>query len=151
MTSNFLSQLKKIVKKRKKRLGRGLGSGKGSKSSRGITRHQKAREDIPLAFEGGQGRIIKKFPLLRGKEKNKPVREKPTIVKLSSFNLFKNGEKVTPAKLLEKKIIKKITKGGIKILNSDQLKKKIIIKGMLVSQSAKNIIEKLGGKVNKKL
>lgn len=69
---NFLSNLKKIVLKKKKRVGRGLGSGKGAKSGRGITRHQKAREDIPLHFEGGQGRMVKKFPLLRGKGRNKP-------------------------------------------------------------------------------
>lgn len=69
---SFLSNLPKIVDKKKKRLGRGLGSGKGAKSGRGTTRHQKAREDIPLHFEGGQGRMVKKFPLLRGKGKNKP-------------------------------------------------------------------------------
>ncbi len=69
---SLLSNLPKIVTKKKKRLGRGLGSGKGAKSGRGTTRHQKARETIPLHFEGGQGRIIKKFPLLRGKGRNKP-------------------------------------------------------------------------------
>lgn len=69
---HFLSNLPKIVTKKKKRLGRGLGSGKGAKSGRGTTRHQKARESIPLHFEGGQARIVKKYPLLRGKGKNKP-------------------------------------------------------------------------------
>lgn len=69
---NFLSQLPKLVFGRKKRLGRGLGSGKGAKSGRGTTRHQKAREDVPLHFEGGQGRMVKRFPLLRGKGRNKP-------------------------------------------------------------------------------
>ncbi len=68
---NFLSNLPKITHKKNKRLGRGLGSGKGAKSGRGITRHQKARENIPLHFEGGQGRLVKRFPLLRGKGKNK--------------------------------------------------------------------------------
>lgn len=67
---NFLSQLPKMVFGKKKRLGRGSGSGKGAKSGRGTTRHQKARESIPLHFEGGQGRLVKKFPLLRGKGKN---------------------------------------------------------------------------------
>lgn len=69
---SLLSSLPKITTKKKKRLGRGLGSGKGAKSGRGTTRHQKARESIPLYFEGGQGRIIKRFPLLRGKGRNKP-------------------------------------------------------------------------------
>jgi len=48
---NFLSNLPQIVFGKNKRKGRGLGSGKGSKSGRGTTRHQKAREDIPLHFE----------------------------------------------------------------------------------------------------
>jgi len=72
----FLSFLPNLVKKRKKRVGRGLGSGKGAKSGRGTTRHQKAREAIPIYFEGGQGRVIKKFPLLRGKGRNKPKKNK---------------------------------------------------------------------------
>lgn len=69
---DFLSNLPKLVTDKKKRLGRGLGSGKGSKSGRGTTRHQKARQSIPLHFEGGQGRMVKRFPLLRGKGRNKP-------------------------------------------------------------------------------
>jgi len=76
MTATFLSNLPKIIHRPKKRRGRGLGSGKGAKSGRGTTRHQKARESIPLHFEGGQGRIIKKFPLLRGKGRNKPKKSK---------------------------------------------------------------------------
>ncbi|HLC94297.1 MAG TPA: hypothetical protein VJH96_01915 [Patescibacteria group bacterium] len=68
-----LSTLPKIIEKGKKRVGRGLGSGRGAKSGRGTTRHQRARESIPLFFEGGQNRLVKKFPLVRGKGKNKSV------------------------------------------------------------------------------
>lgn len=67
-----LNTLPKIVGSRKKRVGRGAGSGRGNKSGRGTTRHQKAREKIKIWFEGGQNRLIKKFPLLRGKGKMKP-------------------------------------------------------------------------------
>ena len=66
----YLHQLPQIVARSKKRVGRGLGSGVGAKSGRGTTRHQRAREKIPLSFEGGQNRLVKKFPLLRGKAKN---------------------------------------------------------------------------------
>ena len=76
MIKSLLSNLPKIVTKSKKRVGRGLGCGKGAKSGRGTTRHQKARESIPLFFEGGQGRIVKKFPLLRGKGRNKSKKTK---------------------------------------------------------------------------
>jgi len=88
---DFLSNLPKIVFGRKKRLGRGLGSGKGSKSGRGTTRHQKAREKIPLHFEGGQGRMVKRFPLLRGKGRNKSIKnEKLKKRKFYEKNLGKN-------------------------------------------------------------
>lgn len=88
---DFLSNLPKIITRRKKRLGRGLGSGRGSKSGRGTTRHQKAREKIPLHFEGGQGRMVKRFPLLRGKGKNKSkISEKLKKIKFYEKNLGKN-------------------------------------------------------------
>ena len=70
----MLSKLPKIVDKKFKRLGRGSGSGKGNKASRGTKRHQKAKEKIPLHFEGGQAKITKKYPLLRGKGRNKSRR-----------------------------------------------------------------------------
>ena len=102
---NFLSNLPKINLKKKKRLGRGLGSGKGSKSGRGTTRHQKARESVPLHFEGGQGRIVKKFPLLRGKGKNNSIKEKAFIINLESLNKLADGSIVTREKLIKENII----------------------------------------------
>jgi len=146
----FLSNLPKIVEKKKKRLGRGLGSGKGSKSGRGTTRHQKAREGIPLHFEGGQGRMVKKFPLLRGKGKNTSVVVKPVIIKLDELNVFSDGDTVDIKNLLKKGIIEKNQiKQGIKILASGSLKKKLIIKVGL-SKSAKKIIEKIRGSLEVK-
>ena len=137
----FLSNLPKIVEKKKKRLGRGLGSGKGSKSGRGTTRHQKAREGIPLHFEGGQGRMVKKFPLLRGKGKNTSVFKKPIIINIESLNVFNDGDIVDIKSLVEKGLIeKKQIKFGAKILANGTLKKKLIIKVGL-SKSAKKIID----------
>ena len=133
--------------KKKKRLGRGLGSGKGSKSGRGTTRHQKARESIPLHFEGGQGRIVKKFPLLRGKGKNNSIEKKAFIVDLEMLNKLADNSIVSRELLIKENII---TNGKenlpIKILANGQLKKKLIIK-LPVSKKVKEAVEKLGGQV----
>lgn len=148
--SNFLSNLPKINIKKKKRLGRGLGSGKGSKSGRGTTRHQKARESIPLHFEGGQGRIVKKFPLLRGKGKNNSIKKKAFVINLETLNNLKDNAIVNTALLIKENII---TNGNeslpVKILANGQLKKKLIIK-LSVSKKVKEAVEKLGGQVEVK-
>lgn len=146
--NNFLSNLPKIGIQKKKRLGRGLSSGKGSKSGRGTTRHQKARESIPLHFEGGQGRIVKKFPLLRGKGKNNSIVEKSFVIDLEKLNQLADNTVVDRANLIKEKII---TNGKenlpIKILANGQLKKKLIVK-LPVSKKVKQAIEKLGGQVD---
>jgi len=145
--NDFLSHLPRIAFKKMKRRGRGLGSGKGAKSGRGITRHQKARESIPLHFEGGQGRMVKKYPLLRGKGRNKPIRRKPMIINLSDLDAFKEGEVVDIKALIDKKLVSEdAIKTGVKILSTGKLKKKLTIK-IPVSQSVKNTVEKLGGRV----
>lgn len=145
--NNFLSNLPKIVAKAKRRLGRGLGSGRGAKSGRGTTRHQKARESIPLHFEGGQARMVKKFPLLRGKGRNKSTRDKPFILDLSSLNVFKDNEIVDIENLIKQGLIdEKTKKQGVKILGGGKLEKKLKVR-VAVSKSAKTAIEKAGGAV----
>lgn len=144
---SILSHLPKIVSRSKKRLGRGLGSGKGSKCGRGITRNQKAREKIPLYFEGGQNPMTKKFPLLRGKGKNKPIKEKTFIVKLSQLNKMPKNSEVTKETLIKHKIIsKEEKKKTIKILNNGEIKHPLIIK-LPVSQSVKEKVKRAGGQI----
>lgn len=145
--STFLSQLPKIVEKKKKRLGRGLGSGKGAKSGRGTTRHQTARENVPLSFEGGQNKFIKRFPLLRGKGKNKSPNQKPAIIHVEALNVFNDGDVVDIKSLAEKNIIKKVSKYmTVKILGNGKLEKKVIV-ALPVSQSVRKMIENMGGEV----
>ncbi len=145
-TNNLLSNLPSIVDKKKKRLGRGLGSKKGAKSGRGTTRHQKARESIPLHFEGGQSRMVKKFPLLRGKGRNKSIQEKPYILNVFSLNVFNNEEVISQESLLKKGLIKDDEKSRIKILGGGKLEKKLTV-NLPVSKGARKAIEKAGGKV----
>lgn len=140
-----LSKLPKIVKRNKKRLGRGIGSGKGSKSSRGTTRHQKSRTNIPLHFEGGQARMVKKYPLLRGKGKNKSVAPATLIISLERLNIFKDGSIVDRISLLKMNLLKE-RNVKFKVLANGKLTKKLTVK-IPVSKSAKKQIEKAGGEV----
>ncbi len=142
-----LTELTKITEKRKKRLGRGLGSGAGAKSGRGTTRHQTARTKMPLHFEGGQNRMVKRFPLLRGKGRNKPVGEKPVLLTLTHLNIFEKGATVDMNALIEKGIIESAdTKRGVKVVANGSIDTAITV-SLPVSQSARVQIEKAGGKV----
>ena len=143
-----LHQIKPIhKKKRKKRIGRG--GKRGTYSGRGI-KGQKARAGRKLKPVIRE--LIKRYPKLRG-YKFKPIKPKPIVVNIGILNKkFKEGEIVSPQVLLEKKIIRKI-KGRVpevKILGKGEIKKPLIIKDCLFSNSAKEKIEKAGGKINSK-
>lgn len=144
---SFLSNLTSIGVKKAKRLGRGYGSGKGAKSTRGITRHQKARTDIPLYFEGGQGRLVKKYPLWRGKGKNNSHRAQIFPVAVEKLQTLRDNDTVTESSLVEAKIITvSDTRNVIKIVGKGALSKKLKVT-LPVTQSAKAVIEKAGGTV----
>ncbi len=144
---SFLNRLPTIGLKKKKRIGRGLGSGKGAKSGRGITRHQKSKVNIPLHFEGGQARLVKKYPLLRGKGKNKSIKTVSYIINLDILNTFKDGSTVDRESLVKARILKASQKNILlKVLSKGKLEKKLTVK-LAVSESAKKLIEKVGGKV----
>ncbi len=143
----FLSQLPALATKKKKRIGRGLGSNRGAKSGRGTTRHQKARQSIPLHFEGGQGRMVKRFPLLRGKGKNKSKRVKLMTVQAVILEQFAAGETVDIKSLMKKIGRSPLVKAsGVKLVGKLSLKKKLLVK-LPTSQSVKKMIEDNGGRV----
>jgi large subunit ribosomal protein L15 len=143
---SLLSSLPRIISRKKKRLGRGAGSGKGAKSGKGTTRHQKARETIPLHFEGGQGRMVKRFPLLRGKGKNKSRQPMAFTLTVAVLNSFKDGETVDVPSLRQKGLIGKTGYFRVKVVGGGELKRKLQVK-LPVSQSVKAVIEKAGGSV----
>ncbi len=144
--NTFLSSLPKIIKKRKKRLGRGAGSGRGAKSGRGTTRHQKAREDIPIHFEGGQGRMVKRYPLLRGKGKNKSRRLRAHLVKLGSLNAFNVGAQVTIDSMIAKKMVDESARSaGVKIVVGGAALSKKLTVSVPLSSGAEKIVVTLGG------
>jgi large subunit ribosomal protein L15 len=140
----MLSKLPKIVDKKSKRLGRGGGSGKGNKSSRGTKRHQKAREKIPIHFEGGQGKITKKYPLLRGKSRNKSIRKTINLT-LDDLNIFKANQTIDFEALVKAGFLEMKDKGAnLKVLASGKINKKIKLE-INASKSAVSAIKKAGG------
>ncbi|OGK29455.1 50S ribosomal protein L15 [Candidatus Roizmanbacteria bacterium RIFCSPLOWO2_01_FULL_42_14] len=143
----LIHQLPALVQKKKKRLGRGLGSGAGAKSGRGTTRHQRSRESIPLHFEGGQNKITKKFPLLRGKGRNKSIFMKPVYVNVEKLNKLKENTRVDIKTLVDNFIVPETSyKYGAKILGRGKLNVSLIVT-LPVSKLAKIKIEKAGGKL----
>jgi large subunit ribosomal protein L15 len=144
-----LHQLKPTHKKKaRKRIGRGgkrgTFSGRGSKGQKVRAGHRLQ----PLIRE-----IIKQYPKLRGYRFN-PLRSAVSLVSLADLDdKFRAGEKVSPKSLVAKKIISKI-KGKVpqvKILVRGTLHKPLIIENCYVSASAREKIEKAGGKVKSKI
>jgi len=128
----------------KKRLGRGIGSGKGKTAGRG-TKGQKARGKIPATFTGSLA-FFKKLPLKRGKGNTK-VSVKPKVINLDKLNIFKAKTLVDITKLMDEKIVSlKDAKRGIKILGTGEIKNVLTVK-IPVSQAARKKIEEAGGKV----
>ena len=130
----------------KKRLGRGIGSGLGKTSGKGH-KGQWARSGggVRPGFEGGQMPLIRRIPK-RGF--NNHFRKIYSIVNLSVLENFEANSVVDMDVLNEKGLIK-VLKGslGLKVLGNGTLTKALTVKAACFSASAKEAIEKAGGKV----
>lgn len=145
-----LSELPKTTSRSKKRIGRGIGSGKGGHTVGRGAKGQKARGKVAFLFEGTKIKksLLKRLPLMRGKGKFKPLGKKPIVVNLKYLNLFSPREEVT-LKTLESKGIIKIEKDlpfKVKILGEGKLNIPLVVK-LPCSKGARIKIEKAGGKV----
>ena len=130
-----------------KRLGRGVGSQLGKTSGKGH-KGAKARSGGGKrpGFEGGQMPLTRRLPKrgftnIYGKEY--------AIVNVSALNCFEDGETVTVEALVQKGLIKK-TLDGVKVLGGGDLQTKLTISVDKVTESAKQKIEAIGGKVEVK-
>ena len=143
---SLFDQLKKTSSRSSKRLGRGYGSGKGGHTVGRGQKGQKSRvgSKIPLWFEGGSLPLTKRLPMWRGKGRFKNVRPTAelTFMDINAFDL----EEISLDTLKLNKIIDSRFKQA-KIIKKGKLNRKIIVKGIKVSQVAKKEIESLGGKV----
>lgn len=143
------TRLPKIVYKRAKRVGRGMGSGKGSHTVGRGQKGQKTRAHIGILFEGIKVKksLIKKLPLVRGKDKFK-AHPKPIIIKLGLLNLFPAGSIIDIDHLVKEGIVKKedALAVGVKILGDGELKKKLTVKVPISKHAAKQV-EAAGGQI----
>lgn len=142
-----LDELKPFAgsKHRKKRVGRGHGSGHGKTSCRGH-KGQKAREglDIRPWFEGGQTPIIRRVPKRGFRNPFKVVYKVVNVKDLAER--FNPNEIVDPESLREKGLVKGKNR-LIKILGEGELDRPLIVRVHAISKSAREKIEKAGGRV----
>src|SRR5437870_6845608 len=139
--------------KARKRVGRGLGSGKGRYSGRGI-KGQKSRSGshkMRAGFEGGQMPIYMRLGKLPGATSKDampigPFRTSTIPVNIRDLDRFDDGAEVTPETLVEKRLIKN-TKTDVKLLGVGEIAKKLTIRVHAISATAREKIEAAGGSV----
>ncbi len=140
-----LDQLNKVTTRSKKRVGRGIGSGRGKTAGRG-TKGQKARGKVPATFSGAGLPLYKKLPYRRGLG-NRQVSPKAQIVQLSQLVDLEKGTVITIESLIKAGILPaNKAKRPVKILGQAELKVALDVQ-VPVSKSAQLAIEKAGGKV----
>src|SRR5881396_2247443 len=134
-------------RKDRKRIGRGIGSGKGRHSGRGI-KGQKSRagsHKMRAGFAGGQMPIYMRLGKQRGATSKDAM---PTVpVNVGALDAFDDGAEVTPETLVERGVIKN-TKTDVKLLGNGDLKKTLTLRVHAISASAREKVEQAGGTVS---
>ena len=140
------------LNKPKIRVGRGIGSGKGKTSGRGV-KGQKSRSGVAIkSFEGGQMPLYRRLP----KRGFNPIqKENIAILNLDKIQSFINKKTINTNDILNSSSLKKlklINKNSkkLKILGSGEIKDKINIEADLASKSAQKKLEKIGGSIQLK-
>ena len=140
------------LNKPKIRVGRGIGSGKGKTSGRGV-KGQKSRSGVAIkSFEGGQMPLYRRLP----KRGFNPIqKENIAILNLDKIQSFINKKTINTNDVLNSSLLKKlklINKNSkkLKILGSGEIKDKINIEADLASKSALEKLEKIGGSIQLK-
>ena len=142
-----LNSTAKVINK-KMRVGRGIGSGKGKTSGRGI-KGQKSRSGVAIkSFEGGQMPLYRRLPKRGFNSVNK---NRIALINLFKLEKFYESKKISSLKIslseLKKSNIINKKYEKIKLLGSGSIKSKFDVEVNYISKSAKEKIEKQGGKV----
>ena len=140
-------------RKTRKRVGRGLGSGKGRYAGRGI-KGQKSRagsHKMRAGFEGGQMPVYMRMGKQRGSTSKDampigPFRTSTVPVNVAALDRFDAGAEVTPESLVEAGVIKN-AKVDVKILGNGEITKKLTVRVHAISASAREKVEAAGGTI----
>jgi len=144
----MLNNLKKI-KEKKIRVGRGIGSGKGKTSGRGV-KGQKSRSGVAIkSFEGGQMPLYRRLPK-RGF--NAIHKKEIGLLNLSDIQAFIQSKKINPSDKIDLGLLKKLNivkkkYKKLKVLGNGDVKEKLNIEVNYLSNSAKTKLEKLGSNI----
>ncbi|MCX5776593.1 MAG: 50S ribosomal protein L15 [Candidatus Firestonebacteria bacterium] len=140
-----LNELKpnKGARKKRKRIGFGIGSGHGKTSTKGNKGQNARKHGNKAGFEGGQMTLVRRTPK-RGF--TNIFKTKYAIVNVSELNRFENGETVDIKSLIAKRLIDNSAR-LVKVLGNGELKKKVIVVGAKVSKSAAEKIKAVLGEV----
>ena len=137
------------LNKTKIRVGRGIGSGKGKTSGRGV-KGQKSRSGVAIkSFEGGQMPLYRRLP----KRGFNPIGKKNiTILNLDKLQSYIEKKTINTKEIINSELLKKlklINKNSVKlkILGNGEIKEKINIEADLASKSAVEKLEKIGGSI----
>ena len=137
------------INKKKIRVGRGIGSGKGKTSGRGV-KGQKSRSGVSIkSFEGGQMPLYRRLP----KRGFNPIGKKNiAVLNLEKIQSFIDKKSIKTSEVLNSNLLKKLSLIGkkstrLKILGSGEIKDKINIEADLASKSAIDKLEKIGGSI----
>ena len=140
------------INKSKIRVGRGIGSGKGKTSGRGI-KGQKSRSGVAIkSFEGGQMPLYRRLP----KRGFNPISKNHiAILNLNKIQSFIDNQTINSNDTLNSELLKKlkiINKNStkLKILGTGEIKSKVNIEANLASKSAVEKLEKIGGSIQLK-
>lgn len=130
--------------KNRKRVGRGPGSGTGKTAGRGENgQNSRSGGGVRIGFEGGQTPLFRRLPK-RGFS-NARFKKVYAVINLDDLNKFEDGAEITPEILKDMGLVKN-TLDGLKVLGNGTLEKKLTVKAHKFSKTAKEQIEKLGGK-----
>tara|TARA_B100001029_G_C14681328_1_gene244722 strand:+ start:42 stop:494 length:453 start_codon:yes stop_codon:yes gene_type:complete len=140
------------INKSKMRIGRGIGSGKGKTSGRGV-KGQKSRSGVAIkSFEGGQMPLYRRLP----KRGFNPIyKDRIAILNLEKIQSYINKKNINPNEIINFDLLKKLklinnNSKKLKILGSGEIKEKINIEADLASKSAIKKLEKIGGSIKLK-